>query len=80
MSLKRVNEQLEDDIEQLVQDVSYEKHRCNELIIKLDEHKKIVYEFDTTLVEELNHEILDANEKCASLEKLKLQLSLKLIE
>ena len=32
------------------------------------------------MVEELNREILDANEKCASLEKLKLQLSLKLTE
>ena len=49
-------------------------------LVKLDEHKKIVNEFDTTLVEELNREILDANEKCASLEKLKLQLSLKLTE
>ena len=33
--LKRVNEQLEDDKEQLAQDVSYEKRRCHELSIKL---------------------------------------------
>ena len=39
---KRVNEQLEDDKEQLSQDVSYEKRRCHELTVKLDEHKKIV--------------------------------------
>ena len=47
---------------------------------KLDEHKRIVNEFDTTLVEELNREILDANDKVTSLEKLKIQLSLKLTE
>ena len=40
-SSERVNEQLEDDKEQLSQDVSYERRRCHELSLKLDEHKKI---------------------------------------
>ena len=52
------------------------RRRCHELSLKLDEHKKIVNEFDTTLVETLNREILDTKDKIVELEKLKLQLSI----
>ena len=77
---RRHLENLEDDKEQLSQDVSTLRHDKFELSLKLDEHKKIVREFDTTLVEGLNREILDTKEKVISLEKLELQLAKKLTE
>ena len=77
---KKKIDNLEDDKEQLSQDVSTVKRDNFELSLKLDEHKKIVNEFDTTLVETLNREILDTKDKVIELEKLKMQLSMKLNE
>ena len=75
---KKTIDHLEDDKEQLSQDVTTEKHRNFKLSLKLDEHKKIVNEFDTSLVETLNREILDTKDKVIELEKLEIQLSMKL--
>ena len=77
---KRHLENLEDDKEQLSQDVSTLRRKNVELSLKLDEPKKIVKEVDTTLVDKLNRDILDAKDKVNSLEKLELQLAKKLTE
>ena len=78
-SKKKINS-LEDDKELLSQEVCTVKRDNNELSLKLDEHKKIVNEFDTTLSEEMNCEILDTKDKVIALEKLEMQLALKLTE
>ena len=77
---KKKIDNLKDDKEQLSQAVSTEKRNNFELSLKLDEHKKIVNEFDTTLVETLNCDIFDTKDKVIELEKLKMQLSMKLTE
>ena len=78
-SKKKINN-LEDDKEHLSQVVTTEKKKNDKLSLKLNEPKEVVNVVDTTLVDTLNREILETKEKVSELEKLKIQISMKLNE
>ena len=60
--------------------VATEKRKSDKLSLKLNEPKEVVNVVDTTSVEKLNCEILDLKNQVGELEKLKIQLSMKLNE
>ena len=78
---KRLTESLEDDKEFLSSALSTErKKKRTEQSPKLNEPKEIVTIVDSSSVDKLNCEILDLKNQVGELEKLKIQLSMKLNE
>ena len=78
--LMKEKEKLEEDNEQLKDEAFSEKRRAEELFIKRKELQTIIENFDTTTMQTINDELLEAQTKNTSLEKLKMQLALQLTE
>ena len=78
--LMKEKDVLEDSIESLQDEVCGEKNRIFELELKRKELQTIIGDFDTTTLQTINNELLEAQDKLGALEKLKLKLASKLTE
>ena len=78
--LEKEKASLEDSNESLQDEVGGERHRAHELEIKRKELQTIIENFDTTTMQTINDELLEAQTKIEGLEKLKMKLASQLTE